>query len=455
MTHASLHHSKEGEQLPTHAQAILGEWMLGMNWNRIGIGLERNTTGIQAVIGCCVAIFWPGALTFGFPGVMAPAWQDMFHVGRAATGLVIFFMLAAVGAFMFLAGRWQERYGARKMILLGIILTAFSSVVAAYASSIYMVYAWAFLNGLASSFVYVPALTLVQWWYPQKKGLVAGTVSMVFGLSAAVMSPLFGKMLVSMGYESMNLFVAVLTLVIGLAGAYFAYAPIAEAFASKTSPSSGKEPPSSDGLEVLLKKSLTPGESLRTRSFWFLWITWTFAGAAGVSMSILATAYGLFRGFGLESAILILTAFNLTNGTGRVISGILSDRLGRNRIMSIAFLAAGLAYFVLPFARSLASCALLAAVVGFAFGTLFSVSAPLVADCFGLKHFGAIFGLTFAAYGFVAGPIGPTLSGYLLDRTGDNFLLVFMYLGVFFLLASLFIRMVVPLQGTQDELRSK
>ena len=43
--------------------------------------------------------------------------------------------------------------------------------------------------------------------------------------------------------------------------------------------------------------------------------------------------------------------------------------------------------------------------VGFSFGTLFSVSAPLVADCFGL---------TFVAYGFVAGPLGPTLSGYLL-----------------------------------------
>ena len=200
----------------------------------------------------------------------------------------------------------------------------------------------------------------------------------------------------------------------------------------------------------MLKKSLTVGESLHTRCFWFLWITWTFAGAAGVSMSILATAYGLFRGFGLDSAILVLTAFNLTNGMSRVISGILSDRLGRNRIMSVAFLAAGMAYFALPFAKGLAACAILAAVVGFAFGTLFSVSAPLVADCFGLKHFGAVFGLTFAAYGFVAGPLGPTLSGYLLDATGDNFFLVFTYLGVFFLLASLCVRMVVPPQDGRD-----
>ena len=187
--------------------------------------VSGNMKAILAVLGSSVAIFWPGALTFGFPGVMAPVWQEMFHVGRGATGVTIFFMLAAVGVFMFLVGHWQERYGTRKMITLGIILTSFASVVVAYASSIYAVYAWAFLNGLASSFVYIPTLTLVQRWYPGKKGVVSGIVSMVFGLSAALMSPLFGKMLVSLGYVSMNLYIAFLTLIIGLAGAYFARAP--------------------------------------------------------------------------------------------------------------------------------------------------------------------------------------------------------------------------------------
>jgi OFA family oxalate/formate antiporter-like MFS transporter len=115
--------------------------------------------------------------------------------------------------------------------------------------------------------------------------------------------------------------------------------------------------------------------------------------------------------------------------------------------MSLAFLAAGLAYFAFPLTDDLVGSVILASVVGFAFGTLFSVSAPLVADCFGLEHFGAIFGLTFAAYGFVAGPIGPSLSGYLLDLTGDNFSPVFLYLGIFFMLAGLCIRQVVPPQG--------
>ncbi len=409
----------------------------------------RNARAMLAVLGCSAAIFWPGALNFGFPGVMAPVWQEMFHVGRGTIGNTIFFMLAAVGIFMFLVGRWQERYGTRRMIIVGVVFSSLCVIIVAYARSVAMIYAWAALTGLSTCFVYMPALTTVQRWYPQRNGLVSGIVSMVFGLSAAIMSPLFAKMLTTLGYERMNLSIAFLALAVGLLGAYFSFAPEAGKEAERAIPEKGRSPeaqsnsPDPAGWE-LWKRSLTVQESLRTRSFWFLWVTWALAGAAGVSMVTLSTAWGLSRGFALESAILILTSFNLTNGVGRLFSGYFSDFLGRNRIMSAAFFAAGIAYFALPLASSLAASAVLASVVGFAFGTLFAVSAPLVADCFGLKHFGAIFGLTFAAYGFVAGPLGPTLAGYLLDSTGDDFFLVFLYLGVFCLLSAFCIRLVVP-----------
>ena len=378
---------------------------------------------------------------------MASLWQDMFDVGSGATGAAIFFMLAAVGINMFLVGRWQERYGIRRMIILGILLTACGSILAAYARSIVMVYAWAFLNGAASCFVYIPALTLVQQWYPHRKGLVSGMVSMVFGLAAAIMSPIFGLMLNAFGYRNMSLVLAVLTLAAGLLGAYFAR----EREDRTDEWQNGKRDAVKRRNAILNEidkgernRSLTVSETLHTRSFWFLWLTWTLAGAAGVSMTVLSTGYGLSLGLSLESAVLILTAFNLTNGAGRLASGYFSDRLERRWVMSLAFLAAGLAYFLFPLAEDLISSAILAAVVGLSFGTLFSVSAPLVADCFGSEHFGAIFGLTFAAYGFVAGPLGPTLSGYLLDLNGGDYLPVFLYLGVFSLLAAISIRQVVP-----------
>jgi len=104
-------------------------------------------------------------------------------------------------------------------------------------------------------------------------------------------------------------------------------------------------------------------------------------------MVSLAVPLGIGKGLGVYSAVFVLTAFNLTSGASRLISGVISDYFGRNRIMSLGFLLAGVAYFSLVYSGSFLVY-LLAAVIGFAFGTMTAVSAPLASDCFGLKHFG-------------------------------------------------------------------
>jgi OFA family oxalate/formate antiporter-like MFS transporter len=398
---------------------------------------ERNRRGVFAVVGSSIAIFWPGALVFGFPGVMGPYWQKLFGVGRGAIGNTLFFVLAAVGVFMFFVGRWQERLGIKRMITIGSILCGISPLVIAYASSLYSLYFWAFLIGTSTCFVYIPALTTVQRWYPERRGLVSGIVNLLFGFSAAIMSPVFNSMLKSIGYVSMNIVMAIVALSIGITAAQFTEGP--------------EEIPSSPQTPSRVPESLTVSASLRTKSFWFLWLTWALQGAAGIAMVMLSTAFGLSRGFAMESAVVILTAFNITNGLGRLVMGYLSDLISRNLAMSTAFLAAGGAYFVLPHVGNLAAIAVLAAIIGFGFGTLFAVSAPLAADCFGLKHFGAIFGLVFTAYGFVAGALGPSLSGYLLDITSGNFIIVFTYLGFFCVLSGIFIRFVVRPSPTRSQ----
>jgi OFA family oxalate/formate antiporter-like MFS transporter len=243
-------------------------------------------------------------------------------------------------------------------------------------------------------------------------------------------------MLESIGYSRMSIYIGIIGLVVGLVAAQFTEVPERVA---RIQPATPGAIPSPD-----LENSLTVQQSLRTSSFWFLWLTWALQGAAGIAMVTLSTTFGLSRGFDLESAIIILTAFNLTNGASRLITGYLSDIIGRTPTMSFAFFAAGAAYLSLPFISGLTGLAILAAIIGFAFGALFAVSAPLAMDCFGVKHFGSIFGLVFTAYGFVAGFIGPSVSGYVLDATGGNFHAVFTYLGLFCLCSALLIRFVVP-----------
>jgi OFA family oxalate/formate antiporter-like MFS transporter len=102
------------------------------------------------------------------------------------------------------------------------------------------------------------------------------------------------------------------------------------------------------------------------------------------------------------------------------------------------------AYLIMPHLEGIWLWTALAAVIGYAFGTLFAVTAPLAGDCFGMAHFGAIFGLIFTAYGFLSGPLGPWLSGYLLDYTQGNYTLVFSYLGFMYLASAGLILLVQP-----------
>jgi OFA family oxalate/formate antiporter-like MFS transporter len=394
-------------------------------------------------------MFWPGALAFGFPGVLGPYWQDTFKVGRGATGAIMFFVLASLGIFMFLVGRWQQRLGPRMMMTIGAMLCGVALVILAFATDIYMVYVWGFLNGTASCFTYMPALTVVQRWYPARRGLVSGIVNLVFGSAAALMVPLFGLMLVGLGYRAMNLVIAASALVFGVLVAQIVSLPPAPATPRHaTAPAgSGSSPVRVPGLptaRTLPARSLTVAEGLRSRNFWLIWLVWAFQGAAGIAMVTLSVNFGIYKGFELESAIVILTAFNLTNGLSRILTGYFSDRIRRNLTMGVTFAAAAAAYFALPHVEGLAAAAVLAAVVGFGFGTLFAVSAPLAADCFGMDNFGAIFGLVFTAYGFIAGLLGPTLAGVLVDAAGGGYTVVFSYLGALCLVAAVLIQFVKP-----------
>ncbi len=395
--------------------------------------MKKQYHPFVAVAASCVAIFLPGALVFGFPGVMGTHWQQIFGVGRADVGQTLFFVLAAVGIFMFVTGRLQEKIDPAWVMALGALIYGPSTVAVGHAVSIHWVYLWAFLTGASSAFIYLPALTVVQRWYPQRRGLVSGLVSMFFGLSGAVMAPIFSRIFQLFGYTSLTYVVGTVFLIIGLVASVFIRLP-------QAAPESNRQA----AAAVPATLSLNLGQSLRTRSFWLLWFTYAFVGAAGIAMVTLSTSFGLTHGLSMSQAVLILMAFNITNGSSRLVSGFLSDVAGRKTVMITTFLLAGGAYYLFPHVSGIIIWSVLAAVIGFAFGTLFAVSAPLVSDCFGMEHFGSIFGAVFTAFGFLSGALGPWLGGYLLDLTQGNFTLVFGYLGSLMISSSVMIWITTP-----------
>lgn len=398
--------------------------------------------GILAVIGSVFAIFLPGSLVFGFPGIMRPIWSDMLMIESGALSYVLFFLIASLGIFMFFVGKWTGILGVRKLMIIGTIVTSFATIMVAFASSIFTIYLWAFLIGGASCFIYSPGVNTVQRWFPHKRGLVSGIVNLTFGISAAIMAPFYGKLIHIIGYRSLCIYLGIVVLIVGIIASSFTELPdknTSDKLMSKISKSNNKS----------LEFDIPPKNAVKTKNFWLIWGVWALMGGAGVSMTVLSVDLGLHLGYELVMATTILTAFNLTNGFSRIISGWISDIIGRQLTLSITFFLAGIAYFVLvissnnsnDFISSLTMLWILAAIIGFAYGTLFSCSSPMISECFGLSHFGIMLGLVFTGYGFVASILGPALSGYLVHLTSE-FTISFLYLGLFSIISGVMILFV-------------
>ncbi len=248
------------------------------------------------------------------------------------------------GSYMFLIGRLQERLGPARVIFLGSLVGGAGMVMIAYINGISRIYVWGFINGASSAFAYLPVLTVVQRWFPARRGLVTGLVSMSSGIAGAVMAPAFHWLLQTLPYKSTVLIIGISAVVAGSLVSI-----LIRLQAEIGTPSLGTQPNILSG-----QLSLSAMQSLRARSFWLLWFTYAFAGAAGISMVTLSVNFGLNQGLVMAEAVLILSSFSFTNGAGRLVSGFLSPRMGRRRIMGISFLLAGVACFIFPVISGLA-----------------------------------------------------------------------------------------------------
>lgn len=373
--------------------------------------LAESRTARRNILGCCLATFWAGSVCFGYPGVLGAFWQAEFGAGAGETGLVVTVMLLAISFGTFFSGRFLNRFGMRACVFAGTALLLASMAVLSLTRGIRMVYVWAFLANLGVSFVYGPGLTTVQRWMPRRKGLACGLLNVTFGLSAAVMSPVFEAVLNSAGYRALNL---------GLAACIFLTNALALTLVRGRRKGGSPVRKTSGGFSVLL--------ALKTRAFWLIWFTWAFVGAAGISMVSVAKSYAEHLGL---ASVALLTAFNFTNGVGRLLAGELCDKVGGEKTAFTAFLLAAVGFALMPFARSQVAVCLLGALAGYAFGALFTTAGPVASRHFGLANFGRVFGLIFAAYGCVGGFLGPYLSGLILERAVEPYGLIFGYLACF------------------------
>lgn len=315
-----------------------------------------------------------------------------------------------------LAGKCQDKFGPRLTAFIGGILVGLGFILISQTTS-YVIWVLGFglLAGTGIGFGYAAATPpALKWFPPQKTGLIAGLVVSGFGLASVYIAPLSQYLLGIWGLQKAMLFfgIAFLIVVCGLAlnlvNPPAGYVPTGSAKTSKT-----KTP-------VISHDDAKPSDMLKTRAFFTIWFIY-FIGA-GVGLMIIGSVAGMATKSLGELAFLAVAILAVGNAAGRIIAGLMSDKIGRRAtlIIMLSFQAILMLAAVPIVGAENASpvlLVLLATFIGFNYGTNLSLFPSLTKDNWGLKNFGINYGIVFTAWG-IGGFVMGRLSQMLIASSG-------------------------------------
>ena len=323
----------------------------------------------------------------------------------------------AVFAFMMVpAGRLQDKVGPRFVATLGGILCGIGFIVASLGQSLAgMVIGFGVLAGAGIGCGYASATPpAVKWFPPARTGLIAGLVVAGFGLASVYIAPLANHLLGAFGIQSTFLIlgiaflIAVVLLSQLLKNPPAGYKPVANPGPSKIGEKGGVKT-----AAAIVDYEFH--EMLRTPQFYLLWIMFVFGPGAGL-MIIGKLAKIVDLQAGIKAGFIFVALLAVGNAGGRVIAGVLSDKIGRTWTMFSVFVFQAVLMFLLRGLGTYASLFVASVLIGFNYGANLSVFPSVAKDYFGLKNFGVNYGFIFTAWG-VGGSLGPLLSGYIYDAS--------------------------------------
>jgi oxalate/formate antiporter len=306
-----------------------------------------------------------------------------------------------------------DRFGPRLLIALGCILSGLGWVTAAYATSIIGLYlTYGLLCGIGTGIVYIGIIGLMVRWFPDRRGFATGVVAAGYGFGAILTTFPIDTMIKVAGHQHT---LVVFGIILGTVGA-------AAALMMRTPTENDRLPPPAVLAGV---RDVGPREMLRTRVFWLMFVMMTMMSTGG--LMIISQFASFARDFGVANVMiwgmaalpLALTVDRITNGLTRPFFGWVSDNIGRENTMAIAFLleAASVTLLVL-FRDNAMAFVLLSAVVFFGWGEIFSLFPSTLTDTFGTKNATTNYGFLYMAQG-IGSVLGGPIAALLYIQTGS------------------------------------
>lgn len=373
---------------------------------------------IQLAMGLvCMAMV--ANLQYGWTLFVNPM-SDRFGWSLAAVQVAFSVFVIAQTFVVPFAGYLVDEAGPRPVVFGGGLLCAIAWVMNALADSLGLLYVAAAIGGLGAGAVYGTCVGNALKWFPDKRGLAVGLTVAAFGAGSALTVLPITMVIAARGYEAAFLYfglgqgLVVMALALALDNPHELLPRMPLAPPSPAVPQTSRE--------------YTPAEVLRQPVFWVMYVIFVLVAAGGLmataQLAPIAVHFGIadvpvdLFGLVLPALTFALALDRVLNGATRLFFGWVSDKIGREQTMLVAFLLEALAIFALSHSGAHPLVfVLLTGLVFFAWGEIYSLFPSTCADTFGSKYAAANAGLLYTAKG--AASLMVPLSSVLVSISGD------------------------------------
>jgi OFA family oxalate/formate antiporter-like MFS transporter len=339
---------------------------------------------------------------YGWSVFLAPL-AALYGATRSEVGLTFSITLAVLGITAGFGGSLHNRHGPRAVATAAGLLYGAGVLLSGFAPGLHTFYlAYGVLGGIGLGLGYIVPLAMLIRWFPDRRGLITGLAVAGFGLGAFITSPIAAWMVRAAGVSPTLVSLGVVYLIVVTTAAQ-AFRAAPEGYAPR-----GWVPPREQAAARALWRDHALGEALRSPAWYLLWCILALNVSAGAALiSVAAPLAWEFAGIDAATAALFVGAVSVCNGLGRVFWGTASDTLGRPYALAAMFALQALAFASLAGAGAYGTVLVPAAVIAACYGGGFAVMPAFVADVFGPKNAGAIYGAMLTAWsaGAVAGPV--------------------------------------------------
>ena len=339
-------------------------------------------------------------LQYGWTLFVNPIDQK-YHWGRTAIQVAFTIFVLTETWLVPLEGYLIDKFGPRVMIGGSGVLVAIAWVINAYADSLFLLYLGAAIGGIGAGVIYGGSVGNALKWFPDRRGLAAGLTAAGFGAGSALTVVPIANMIASSGYEQAFLWFGIGQGIIVVVVAMLLRAPAA-----------GEVVAAAPAVQQS-RRDYTPGEVIKSPPFWLMYVMFVMVGTGGLMATAqLAPIAKDFKvadipvsvlGLTLPALQFALSIDRVLNGLTRPFFGWVSDQIGRETTMFIAFMIEGIGiYILLLVAADPLWFVIMSGLVFFAWGEIYSLFPATCTDIYGRKFATTNYGMLYTAKGTAA-----------------------------------------------------